>query len=82
MTSIINPLTFSTNSMKKISKISKVAFVLFTLAYSVSAMAAGPGVPPPGLPDNSGVPLEGGIAALLIGAAAYGIKKLRDNRKA
>ncbi len=64
--------------MKTFLKSKKSIILVFTLTCSASLMAITP--PPPGL--NPGVPLDGGIAALILGAAAYGIKKLRDNRKA
>jgi hypothetical protein len=30
---------------------------------------------------STSIPLDGGLSILLLGAAAFGIKKLRDNRK-
>ncbi|KAA5827601.1 hypothetical protein FPF71_01800 [Algibacter amylolyticus] len=41
---------------------------------------SGPGGPPTDTVDNGDVPLDGGLAILLLGAAAFGIKKLRDNK--
>ena len=38
---------------------------------------SGPGGPPTGTP----VPIDGGISALVVAGAAYGIKKLRDRNK-
>lgn len=37
--------------------------------------------PPGGATDTQDVPLDGGLVALVIGAAAFGVKKLRDNLK-
>ena len=37
--------------------------------------------PPGGATDTVDVPLDGGLIALVIGAAAFGVKKLRDNLK-
>ena len=38
--------------------------------------------PPGGATDTQdAIPLDGGLIALVIGAAAYGVKKLRDNKK-
>jgi hypothetical protein len=38
---------------------------------------------PPGGATNTqdAIPLDGGLIALVIGAAAYGVKKIRDNKK-
>ena len=38
---------------------------------------------PPGGSTNTqdAIPLDGGLIALVLGAAAYGVKKLRDNKK-
>lgn len=30
---------------------------------------------------NTSVPLDGGLSVLILGAAAFGVKKLRDNKK-
>ena len=30
--------------------------------------------------NNDSVPLDGGLSILLLGAAAFGVKKLRDNK--
>lgn len=37
--------------------------------------------PPDGATNTQDVPLDGGLIALVIGAAAFGVKKLRDNLK-
>ncbi|XMO88106.1 hypothetical protein AAFN75_07380 [Algibacter sp. AS12] len=55
--------------------------VIFTLVCTTNVNAQQG--PPPGLDntidnDNSGVPLDGGLAILVIGAAALGIKRYRD----
>ena len=54
---------------------------IFTMTFSTNLNAQGP---PDGgtdvddtTPSNS-IPLDGGLVALLIGAAAFGIKKLRN----
>ncbi|MEP3838908.1 MAG: hypothetical protein ABJM36_14745 [Algibacter sp.] len=45
-------------------------------------LGGAPALPPTDTVDhNKGVPLDGGLAILIIGAAAFGIKKLRDNNK-
>lgn len=31
--------------------------------------------------ESTSVPLDGGLSILLLGAAAFGVKKLRDNKK-
>jgi len=58
--------------------------ILIIFAFVCTANLNAQGMPPGGAIntiDNEGVPLDGGIAALIIGAAAFGIKKLRDNNK-
>lgn len=69
--------------MKKISKtlikVKKMILLTLILGSSAPLMALGGTPPPLGLPNES-TPLDGGIAVLIIGAAAFGIKKLRDNR--
>jgi hypothetical protein len=37
--------------------------------------------PPGGQTDTVDVPLDGGLIALVIGAAAYGVKKLYDKKR-
>ena len=58
-------------------------FLLFAFVFGVAAMAlAGP---PPALGGGGGggaAPIDGGISILVGGIAAYGAKKLRDQRKA
>ena len=62
------------NSKKMFSK--AVAFAAFALFATTNIMAQ------PGFNDNvQDVPLDGGLLALLIGAAAFGVKKLRDSKK-
>lgn len=69
--------------MKNFIKIMKATLLVFAFVCTTSVMAQGPG----GFDDNviddenSSVPLDGGIAVLILGAAAFGIKKLRDNKK-
>lgn len=54
-----------------------VMFVLFLLCNS--AFAQGPGFPGDG--DVEDVPLDGGASALVIGAAAYGARRLKKARQ-
>ncbi|MFD2724910.1 PID-CTERM protein-sorting domain-containing protein [Hyunsoonleella rubra] len=63
------------NTKKMFSK-TTVAFIAFALIAATNLMAQ------PGFNDNvKDVPLDGGLVALLIGAAAFGVKKIRDSRK-
>ena len=62
-----------------IKTISTIA-IIFAITFTTSLSAQ---VPPQGAmdtKDNNGdsIPLDGGLAILLVGAAAFGIKKLRD----
>lgn len=70
----------SSNSLMKYTKA-----ILMVLAFvcTTGLMAQGPGGFDDNVQDNSneGVPLDGGLAILVIGAAAYGVKRLRDNNK-
>lgn len=54
------------------------------VALSGAALAQGP--PPGGAPEPStpatGVPIDGGASLLLAGGVAYGLKRLRQRRRA
>ena len=53
-------------------------------ANQVPGTGQGAGGPGKGLgPKHKGdkIPLDGGLSILLLGAAAFGVKKLRDNKK-
>ena len=64
------------NSKKNFFKTIKATAIVFALIATTSLSAQ------PGFNDNvQDVPLDAGLIALLIGAAAYGIKKLRDNKQ-
>lgn len=70
------------NSNKNLIKTMKATLLVFAFVCTSSIMAQGPGGFNDNVKDNNGsVPIDGGIAALVIGAAAFGIKKLRDNKK-
>lgn len=63
------------NMMKKVA----LTFAFATLCFGGYLFAQGPGGPPGG-PGASG-PIDGGAIALVVGAAAYGYRKLRNNTK-
>lgn len=73
------------NSKNKIFK--AVSTMLVVFAFVCTANLNAQGIPPGGETNtldnhqNQGVPLDGGMAAVIIGAAAFGIKKLRDHNK-
>ena len=70
------------NSNKNYMKTMKATLLVFAFVCTTSLMAQGPGGFDDNVEDNnSSVPLDGGIAILIVGAAAFGIKKLRDNKK-
>ncbi len=70
------------NSNKNYMKTMKATLLVFAFVCTTSLMAQGPGDFDDNVyDDNTGVPLDGGLAVLIIGAAAFGIKKLRDNNK-
>lgn len=63
--------------MKNLIKTLKATILVFAFVCTSNVMAQGPG----GFDDNvKDVPLDGGLAVLLVGAAAFGVKKLRDNK--
>jgi hypothetical protein len=53
----------------------KIAAVL-TFVFSTCTLWAQPGPPP-----TASAPVDGGVALLLIGAASYGYKKIRDRKQ-
>lgn len=59
--------------MKKIKLI--VLFIVFLSVQSVSGQIVPPPAPPPPPP---GLPVDGGIAFLLISGLFYGVKKLKQ----
>ncbi|APY09297.1 hypothetical protein BWZ20_13740 [Winogradskyella sp. J14-2] len=66
------------NSKKRISRAIGTMVIVCALFMSTDINAQGP---PGGATDTQDVPLDGGLIALVIGAAAFGVKKLRDNLK-
>ncbi|MDO7170807.1 PID-CTERM protein-sorting domain-containing protein [Mariniflexile sp. AS56] len=56
--------------------------VIFMMTCTSGLFAlSSPDVPPdPPLEDGDSIPLDGGLAVLLVGASAFGIKKLRDQK--
>lgn len=70
------------NTKNTFLKIFSVTTIVLALVCTSNLSAqGGPPTGPQDTVDNTGVPLEGGLAILLVGAAAIGIKKYRDNRK-
>ncbi|WP_203257820.1 hypothetical protein [Hyunsoonleella ulvae] len=62
--------------------ISAMTIILALVCTSNLSAQTGPPTGPQDTVDNSGVPLDGGLAILIIGAAsAIGIKKYRDSNK-
>lgn len=67
----------------------KSIVIIFAITCAMSLNAQG-GPTPPVITNGSGsdgnvndtdaIPLDGGLAILLLGAAAFGIKKLRGNK--
>lgn len=57
------------------------AVLVMMLALCKLSMAQGPGGPPPGPGGGTGGPIDGGVIMLVIGAAAYGYTKLKENKK-
>lgn len=70
------------NLIHKFSKMNKIYILVLTLTSTVSlfAQTALPGSGDNNVQDVNGIPLDGGLSLLVAGAAAYGIKKLRENK--
>ncbi|WP_411894391.1 PID-CTERM protein-sorting domain-containing protein [Winogradskyella sp. A2] len=62
------------------STFSKTIGTLFIVLAIVCTTSLNAQAPPGGATDTQDVPLDGGLIALVIGAAAYGVKKLRDKK--
>jgi len=60
----------------------KKAFLSVLLLMGVVLVGVCDDPPPFNPADPSPIPVDGGISLLLAAGAAYGIKKVRDNRKA
>ncbi|MCB4798568.1 PID-CTERM protein-sorting domain-containing protein [Neotamlana laminarinivorans] len=77
--------------MKSSLKIARTVVLLIILVISGEINATnsslqqtptpGPLPPPPGYSDNDSVPIDGGLAALLLGATFFGVKKLRNRKQ-
>lgn len=70
--------------MKRLSKWWLSLSFLIIVCVSIPAISyAGAGNPDPNCdPGDPKCPIDGGVTALLAIGAAYGIKKVRDSRKA
>lgn len=71
--------------MKNLLKSVKAIVLVLAFVSTTSLMAQGPGGFDDNVQDNNdntSVPVDGGLAVLIIGAAAaLGVKKLRDSKK-
>mgnify|MGYP001571404864 CR=1 FL=1 len=66
------------NSKNTFLKVISTIVIVFAMVCTTNLNAQGP---PGGVTDTQdAIPLDGGLIALVIGAAAYGVKKLRDNK--
>ncbi len=65
----------------KNSKAFQIVFLLliFTVAPSIYESLMAQGAPPP--PAPTGVPIDGGLSALVAGMAIYGVRKIQKNRE-
>ena len=59
--------------------ITTVCLLFFALASQAQPSTGGP---TPGSPPPAAVPLDGGASLLLAGGAAYGLRRLRQLRRA
>lgn len=77
------------DSKKNISKLLGTLIIVFALTFSTSSYASGSDDDSSDSSDSNSydgpkgdkIPLDGGLSVLLLGAAAFGVKKLRDNKK-
>lgn len=60
----------------------KKIFLSLFFAIGLSLVGISDNGPPPLGPSPEGIPIDGGISLLLAAGAAYGVKKVRENRKA
>ncbi|MDO7886017.1 PID-CTERM protein-sorting domain-containing protein [Hymenobacter cheonanensis] len=67
-----------------LNALATTAIGLLLTATAARAQAPGSGGPTPGntTPDPTQVPIDGGASLLLASGVAFGLKKLRDRRKA
>jgi hypothetical protein len=76
-------------SKNNISKLLGALIIIFALTFSTSSYASGSDDHSSDSSDSNSyerpkgdkIPLDGGLSVLLLGAAAFGVKKLRDNKK-
>lgn len=54
-----------------------IPIIILLSIISLGAYAQGPGFDD----DVTDAPLDGGVCALVVAGAAYGVKKIRNNRK-
>lgn len=57
-------------------------YVMISLSLMLSMVAFSQGDGDPGDPDDTVVPVDGGVGILLAAGIGYGIKKIREARKA
>ncbi len=62
--------------MKKTTR--NILFICLLCLFSATAYAQGPGFDDDVVDQ---VPIDGGLSALVVAGAAYGVKKLKDIRK-
>lgn len=60
-----------------LNKIFALASVMLLVSSALLAQPSGP----PGGGGGGSTPIDGGVSLLVAGIAAYGAKKIRDNRK-
>jgi hypothetical protein len=59
-----------------------LTFSFLFISHFTLAQGPGDGGPTPTNPPTTEIPIDGGASLLLAGGVAFGLKKLRDRRKA
>lgn len=57
-----------------------ISIILLVLPFLTDGLMAQPAPPPPPPPPPAGIPIDGGLALLLAGLGAYGVRKIWNKK--
>lgn len=78
---VVIALTFSTNMNATTPAVTHGGSIIVNFFKSLFGSGGHKGKDKPSKPGGGdAVPLDGGLGILLVGAAAFGVKKLRENK--